>query len=136
MNIEDSHHGQANPVNALLAHTITISTDTTTLGAEQNMAGFNAITFNLLSATITDGAYAVSLVHSDETGGTFTPVDAAETLGDADYALADDDTGKRIGYIGKKQFVKLSIVSTATTTGGVFSGLAIKSRALSQPVAD
>lgn len=134
MNIQDLHHSVSGVV-GLTAQTI--STDTTTLGSEVDMLGFEALEFFISSGTITDGAYAVSLVHADTTGGTFTAVAAAETLGDADFALADDDIWKRIGYIGKKQFVKLSIVSTVTTTGGVFNGgVAVKAAAKTQPVAD
>lgn len=117
----------------------TISTDTTTLGEIIDTAGFTALEFLLLSGTITDGAYAVTLLEAEEgdpTMASATAVSAAETLGDADYALADDDTAKRIGYIGKKRYARLKVVSTATSSGGVFAGVAIKGNPAHGPVAD
>lgn len=115
----------------------TIATDTTTVGEIIDTAGFTVLEFLLLSGTITDGAYAVSMTESDDSGMSGeTAVSAAETLGDADYALADDDTAKRIGYIGKKRYVRLAIVSTATTSGGVFAGIALLGGPAHQPVAD
>jgi hypothetical protein len=131
----DLHH-KSNGENALSAHTITISSDTTTLGAEIDTQGFNSFVFFLQSGVITDGNYVVSLVESDTSGGTFTAVDSAEQLGNANYAQAEDNTIKRLGYIGKKRYVKFSIVSTSTSSGGIFSGLVVKSDALTQPVAD
>ena len=115
----------------------TIATDTTTAGEIIDTAGFTALEFFLLSGTVTDGAYAVSLQHGDDSGlSDVTAVSAEETLGDADFALADDDTAKRIGYIGKKRYVRLSVVSTATTSGGVFAGVAVLGNAAHQPTDD
>ena len=117
----------------------TIDSDTTTLGEIIDTAGFTALEFLLLSGTITDGAYAVSLLEAlegDPTMAAATAVSAEETLGDADFALADDDTAKRIGYVGKQRYVRLSVVSTATASGGVFAGVAIKGNPAHGPVAD
>ena len=130
----DLHHN-TKQLTALTSQTI--DTDTTTAGEIIDTALFTALEFLLISGTITDGAYAVSLQHGDDSGlSDVTVVSADETLGDADFALADDDTAKRIGYIGKKRYVRLSIVSTATTTGGLFAGIALLANAAHQPTAD
>ena len=132
--VNDLHH-HTKQLPALTSQTI--STDTTTAGAIIDTAGFEACEFLLLSGTITDGAYAVSLQEGDASNlSDAATVDAAEILGDADFALADDDTAKRIGYIGKKRYVRLSIVSSGTTSGGVFAGIALLGMAAHQPTAD
>ncbi len=113
----------------------TIATDTTTYGADVDVTGFESCEFILLSGTITDGAYAVSLVAGAAATPT-TAVPAAEQLGDADFALADDDTAKRIGYIGKEPIVRLKIVSTATSSGGVFAAVAVLGNPHHAPIAD
>lgn len=134
MYIMDLHHG----LKQLIALTSqTISTDTTTLGAIIDMQGFEGAEFVLISGTITDGTYVVSLLEDDAAGmGTATAVSTTHQLGDADFALADDDVAKRIGYIGKKRYIRLSIVSTVTTSGGVFAGAVLQGAAHTQPTAD
>lgn len=134
MNIMDLHHSTKDSVGL---DSQTISTDTTTLGNIIDMQGYESCEFILISGTITDGAYAVTLLEDDAAGmGSAAAVSSDHQLGDADFALADDDTSKRMGYIGKKRYVRVKIVSTATTSGGVFAGVCIQGAAKSQPVAD
>jgi len=104
----------------------TISTDTDTVGAIIDTKDFEALEFLFASGTITDGAYAVKLQHGDDSGlSDSADVSAAEMLGNADYALTDDDTAKRMGYIGKKRYVRVVITSTGTSSGGtLFSAMA------------
>lgn len=134
MNIQDLHHS----IKVLVGLTSqTISTDTTTLGEIIDMQGFESCEFALISGTITDGAYAVTLLEDDAAGmGTATAVSSDHQLGASAFALADDDTAYRWGYIGKKRYVRVKIVSTATTSGGVFAGVCIQGAARTQPVAD
>lgn len=112
-----------------------ITTDTTTYGEDIDTTGYESLEFIILSGTITDGAYAVSLVHGSAATPT-TAVPADEQLGDADFALADDDTAKRLGYIGKEKIVRLAIASTSTTSGGEFAAVAIQGHPHHAPVAD
>ena len=117
----------------------TIGSNTTTLGEIIDTKGFTALEFLLLSGTLTDGAYAVTLLEAlegDPTMAAATAVSTEETLGDADYALDDDDTAKRIGYIGKQRYVRLSVVSSAVTTGGNLAAVALLGGPAHQPVAD
>lgn len=97
-----------------------ITTNTTTVGAIIDTAGFESIEWAILSGTITDGAYALVLEEGDDSGlSDAAAVSADETLGAlTGFVAADDDTVKRIGSIGKKRYQRLSIVSTGVTTGG------------------
>ena len=53
------------------------------------------------------------------------------------FVAADDDAAFRVGSIGKKQFQRLSIVSTGTTTGGTkFSSVAILGHPKVAPTAE
>jgi hypothetical protein len=130
----DMHHDVKQVIALAIA---VIDSDTTTAGIIIDTAKFTALEFLLVSGTITDGAYAVSLQHGDDSGlSDAATVDDAEILGDADFALADDDTAKRIGYVGKKRYVRLSTVSTATTDGGTFGAIALLGNPMHSPVAD
>lgn len=116
-----------------------ITTDTTTVGAIIDTAGFESCEFIVASGTLTDGAYALKLEQGDDSGlSDAADVPAAEILGVlTGFAATDDDTTKRVGTIGKKRYQRLSIVSTATTTGGTnFSAVAVQGHPHTAPVAE
>lgn len=115
-----------------------ITTNTTTAGAIIDSLGFESLEFFITSGTITDGAYALLLQESDDSGmAGATTVSAENTLGSVTgFVAADDNVVKRVGYIGKKRYVRLSIVSTGVTTGGTnFTATAVKGHPLHAPVA-
>ena len=101
--------------------------------------GFESIEFVIQSGTITDGAYALVLEQGDDSGlSDAAVVPSDEVLGVlTGFVAADDDTAKRVGSIGKKQFQRLSIVSTGTSTGGTkFSSVAILGHPKTAPTAE
>lgn len=115
-----------------------IATNTTTVGTVVPLAGFNSATFFISSGVITDGTYVPLVEEADTSGGTYTPVvDADLTVTEASitFLATDDSLTKKIGYIGVKPFVRLSLVSTGVTTGGFFSALAVLGDANFAPVA-
>lgn len=114
-----------------------ITTDTTTSGEIIDSAGYEGLEFAIGSGTITDGAYAVAVWESEDSGMSgATVVPAAETLGDADFAAADDDEVHRIGSVGKMRYQQLRVVSTSTTTGGTnFFAVAVLGKPHHMPVA-
>lgn len=96
-----------------------ITTDTTTSGEIIDTALFESACWGVMSGTITDGTYTCAIWESDDDGMSgATVVPAAETLGAATYAAADDDEMRRIGSVGKKRYQQLRIISASTTTGG------------------
>lgn len=108
-----------------------IATDTTTVGAIIDTRDTDGLEFIIASGTVTDGAYAILI----ETGDVANLSDAAAvadamllgTEADAGFALTDDDTTKTIGVKhDNKRYARLSVVSTATTTGGLFSAVAVQ----------
>lgn len=110
---------------------VSIATDTTTVTAIIDMQDRDSLEFVLASGVITDGAYAI-LVESGDDSGLSDAVAIADvhllgTEADAGFALADDGVVKKIGVVAHhgKRYVRLSIVSTATTSGGLFSVTAV-----------
>jgi hypothetical protein len=132
MTSQDQYH-DASGVSALDSQTI--STDTTTAGNTVDLLGYKACTFYIQSGTLTDGAYATKLQESDD-DSTWADVAAANQMGSPSFAATDDDAVKRIGYAGKKRYCRLAIVSTSTSSGGVFSAIAVKGAPEHMPVAD
>lgn len=112
-----------------------ITTDTTTVGAIIDSKGFESLDFSVLSGTLTDGDYVALL----EDGEDSSLSDAATVATDfiigtlPVFALSDDDTVKHVGYVGKKRYVRLSLVSTNVTTGGTLSSVATKGHPKTRP---
>ncbi len=116
-----------------------ITTDVTTDGNVIDMQGFSSLEFILFSGTLTDGSYTPLIEESDEItfGGEETPVadsDLTKTEASVAFADSDDDTVKKIGYIGGKRFVRMTLVSASTSTGGTIGCLAIQGHPYIAPV--
>jgi len=109
----------------------TISSDTTTNGIIIDMLDYQSVEFFIHTGTITTGVFTPLLQEGDDSGLS----DAANvstdyllgTYADATFttAASDDNAVKRIGYVGKKRYVRLSIVTTSTGNG-VISAIAVK----------
>lgn len=95
----------------------TISTNTTTAGSSIDLNGYESATFNFKLGVRTDGSYLPVITESDD-GTTFTAVSSDFLIG-TPAALATSHTSQRIGYVGKKRYVKASITSTSVTTGSL-----------------
>ncbi len=135
MNVFDLHHNC--DVRISLANQAIGSTSVVE-GEIIDTKGFEALEFGIQMGTITDGVYTIKLEHGDDPAlSDAEDVSAEETLGDADFALTDDDTAKRIGYIGKKRYARISIDAATVSTGvDAVSSLAILAYAHHQPVDD
>lgn len=128
-------HNNVNDVHALNHQTI--STNTTTVGDIIDTAGYESIEFLIQSATITDGVYTVKLEDGDDSGlSDAADVSSELVLGSLPaHVAADDNVVKRVGCISKKRYVRLSLVSTGTTTGGALGAVAVQGHPHSKPVA-
>lgn len=117
----------------------TISSDTTTAGDIIDLQGFNACTFAFQTGTVTDGDYTVLIEEGDDSG-----LSDAAAVADADLigteagasfsADTDDNVVGTVGYRGDKRYVRLSIVSTNTTSGAVVGATALLGHAHEAPV--
>ena len=108
-----------------------IATNTTTVGNVIDRQGYQSAVLALLSGTITDGTYTPLLEESSD-NSTYTAVADADLLpaGTGQEAaialiLTDDNVIEKIGYRGNKRYLRLSIVSAGTTTGGTIGAVAI-----------
>lgn len=130
-------HNNISPAVAL--NVAIISSNTTTNGAIIDVQGFDSLEFIIKSGTIADGTYTPLIEEGDDSGlSDAAAVADGELLGteaEAAFAATDDQTVKHIGYRGSKRYVRLSIVSAGTTSGGTLSALAVKGHPTNAPVA-
>lgn len=87
---------------------------------------FRSALFVITTATVTDGTHAVALQHSVD-GSNWTAVPDRRRQGALPSIVADDnDQVFEFGYIvGTEQYVRLVVVTTGATTGGVLSAIAV-----------
>lgn len=118
--------------------TQTISSDTTTEGEIIDMRGFDAIEWYIQSGTITAGTITPVLEHGDVANlsdkADVPDTDLTNTEASAAFAATDDDTVKRIGYIGGKRYARLKL-TTADSANLVVGATAIKALPSNAPVA-
>jgi hypothetical protein len=108
-----------------------------------DMQGYNALDIALVTGTITDAGtasgYTVKLQESDSTLGTsFADVVAADAIGgvvsvtnavDAD----DDKLIGRLGYVGRKRYVRLVATGTTGSAGDLHPVARLARSSLSRP---
>lgn len=115
-----------------------ITTNTNTDGAIIDTAGYESLEFYLLTAAITDGTYTLQIFHGNDSGlsdATQATVANEEVLGSVAVTSANANSTRRIGYVGKKRYVRLRIVSTGVTTGGTMGAVAVLGTPLHGPAA-
>ena len=113
-----------------------ISTNATTAGVEIDTQGFESLTFVIETGARTDGTITPLLQESDTSGSYSGSVDDNDLIGtEALAALSTAQTRSIVGYVGKKRYVKLSLVSTSVSSGLTAGATAILGNARSNPVA-
>ena len=129
-------YDQKTSLKALKALNIaSIATSTTTAGSSIDTKGFESLTLFVELGARTDGTF-LPLVQDSDDNSTFADVVDTFLIGtEAEASLNTANTVKSIGYVGKKRYVKLSIVSSSVTSGATVSATAILSNASKRPVA-
>lgn len=113
-----------------------ISTVTTTVGNVidlNDVNNFEALELALQIGTFTDGTFAIVLEEADLLAGPFTAVVAEDIVGDNTPIGAANATS-HIGYVGKKQFVRVSVVSVGVSGAAIVGVLAIEGHPRSVPL--
>ena len=114
-----------------------ISSDTTTAGNIIDTADFDGgVNFTMFSGAYNDGTY-IALIEDGEDSGLSDAapvVDAllraqdptSSTAPEAQTAITSANAIKKIGYVGIKPFVRISIVSTSTSSGATLGAIVEK----------
>ena len=112
-----------------------ITSNTTTAGISIDTKGFESLTLFVELGARTDGSF-LPLVQDSDDNITFADVNDQFLIGtEAEALLNTANTIKSIGYVGKKRYVRLSLVSSGVSSGATATATAILSDAYSNPVA-
>jgi hypothetical protein len=97
---------------------------------------FRDVDFHILSGTLTDGSYAVTVEESDSSGSGFAAVDSSRVLGSLPtFAATDDNVLNSVGVRPLKRYVRIVVTATGATTGGVLAAIAVLANGGNNPVA-
>lgn len=118
------------------------SSNIAVVGAIIDTKLFESLTLGLNLSNFTDGVYTMTIEHGDDPAlsdtAPVTIADDPKTLIPAIAAnlLASAAGFSRLGYIGKKRFVRVTLTSTGVSTGADAYVVAIQANAQSGPTAD
>ncbi len=114
-----------------LAPAAAVTDDTAQVSAIIDRRGYDSLTFELVTGANADAdaTFTVLVEDDDDSGfGTAAAVPDDQLVGteaDASFTFADDGEPRKIGYIGDKRYVRVT-VTPANNTGNLF--LAILAR--------
>ncbi|MEU7617192.1 Bbp16 family capsid cement protein [Micromonospora rifamycinica] len=110
---------------------------TTANGTAVDLNGYEMAAAVITSGTITDGSnYVFEVQHSDD-NSTWAAVADDELVGaEPTLTAADDNAVRKIGYRGRKRYLRVSLssVTGSPSTGGVLSAVIIRSGARVAPL--
>lgn len=94
-------------------------------------AGFDCLTFVVLTGSLADAdaTFAVTLDHGDAANLTdAAAVPAGMILGgltNASFAFGDDDETRKVGYVGDKRYVRLTVTPSGNSGNAFIAAVAI-----------
>jgi hypothetical protein len=103
-------------------------------------AGYESLTFGIAVGTNTDAdaTFAVTMTHGDAAdlsdGAAVTAADVAGTLALAGHTFSDDAESRKVGYVGSKRYVRITVTPTGNDSGNIFlAALAILGNPMNAP---
>lgn len=111
------------PVNSISPQALT---DGTVDGTGADLQGYEGAVAVIITGTITDGTHTVQIQESTD-DSTYTAVADADLQGsEPAIVAANDDTIFYIGYIGSKRYLRVSITTASSSTGGLIGASIVR----------
>ncbi|MDO3431185.1 hypothetical protein QWJ46_00660 [Rhizobium sp. CBN3] len=117
--------------------------NTAIVSAIIDTAGYNAAEFVIVTGTNTDtnATFAVTVDHGDAANlSDAAAVSASQlvgTLTQASFQFDDDNECRKIGYIGTKRYVRVTVTPSGNDSGNIFiSGVAVLGYPATGPTAN
>lgn len=110
---------------------VSVADNTAQVSQIIDLAGYEALEFVLVLGSLADAdaTFTVLVEECTTSGGTYTAVADADLLGTeaaASFTFAADDTVKKIGYVGHKQYVRLTVTPAANASAAVLAVVALR----------
>jgi hypothetical protein len=144
--MRDNLHNNALRV-AIAPPATAVADNTPIVGNWIDRLGFEALTFGILTGNLADADATFTVLVEDASAADKSDAAAvsddeliSQTDGVAPEAaagldFADDNVTKKIGYIGMKQFVRVTVTPAGNSGAAPIAAIAVLSHAKSRPVA-
>lgn len=126
---------------ALFAPGAAVTDNTAQVSQIIDTAGFESLMLALITGTLSDADATFTVLVEDGNASNLSDAAAVAdkfligTEAGASFTFADDGETRKIGYIGDKRYVRVT-VTPANNTGNLFmAGIAVLGHARSEPVA-
>lgn len=119
---------------------VSVSDNTAQVSQIIDMQGRNSLLWVLVLGSLADAdaTFAVTMDHGDAANlsdaASVSSADMLGTLAGASFTFSADDTVKKIGYIGTKRYVRLTITPSSNASAALLSVVAILSGAIKGPL--
>lgn len=120
---------------------VVVTDNTAAEGNVIDTAGFGSMAFVIATGTLADAdaTFAVLVEEGDEAGGgDMAPVADSDLIGteaEAGFTFAADGETRKIGYVGNKRYVRLTVTPTGNSGNAPIAAVAILGHAGERPVA-
>lgn len=127
------------PIVALAPAAEAVADNTAQVSAIIDRLGFDSLTFLIGTGTLVDAdaTFAVSMSHGDDSGlsdgAPVAPADIAGSLALAGFTFADDAKARKVGYLGNKRYVRLTITPANNTGAAPMAVLALLANPAQRP---
>ena len=125
-----------NALFGVISQTIAELTSATNAGAIIDMRGYDSVTWFINAGTITTGTFTLKMEEGEQPNlSDATVVETKYVVGDLpaiSFTSSESDSLKRIGYVGKSTYARLSLLG-ASTPQGYFCVNAILGHASNEP---
>lgn len=132
-----------NSIHTAVALAPVVATDNTAqVSAIIDTRGYDSLTFAILAGTLADAdaTFAVTMDHGDASNlsdaASVPTGDIVGTLALAGFTFADDAETRKIGYVGAKRYVRLTITPTGNAGNAPLAALAILGHPAIRPTAN
>ena len=120
---------------------VVVSDNTAQVGAIVDSAGYNSVTYAILTGTLADAdaTFTVLLEEGNAAnlsdGGAVADVDLLGTEALASFIFSDDGVARKLGYIGNKRYTRLTVTPAGNSGSAPIAAVALLGAPLSRPTA-
>ena len=110
---------------------VSVADDTAEVGQIIDRQGYDGLTFVIATGSLADvdATFAILVEHGNDSGlSDAAAVADADLLGTealAGFQFDDDDETRKIGYLGDRRYIRLTITPSANASAALFSAVAI-----------
>lgn len=133
---------QVHPLVALAPLAAGVADNTAQVSQIIDTRGYDSLTFLIITGAIADAdaTFAVTMDHGEVSNlsdaAAVAATDLVGTLALAGFGFADDGETRKVGYIGTKRYVRLTITPTGNASAAPMAAIALLGNPTRQPTAN